>query len=200
MPITSLLWTGVVILISTLLLPPTTSSLRYSAFSTPSAWGRHAPTPTLAPARPIHVVSTLPFFTISDFSAWPPVFFEAGPKCTSPSPILVSMTRVVPTTSTCSTTPLALSRFTASHSTGPCAQHSSMIFALPAFSSTSVMSRLEKREPCRCLMSDGVIGLVIYDQTSKCSPGFSMTILAFEDFSASFLNSLGSCSIEGHVP
>ncbi len=111
------------------------------------------------------------------------------------------MIRVVPWTSTWSIAPPALSLLTASHSTGPWAQHSSTILALPAFSSTIVMSRRANMQPWRCRSSSGVRTLFIAYQTSMDCPGSSTTVFVpGEIFVTIFANSIGSCSISGQVP
>ncbi len=70
--------------------------------------------------------------------------------------MMASMIRVVPSTLTPVVTPPARRRFAASHSTGPLAEHSSIIMALPFASSTSVNTPRQNILPYFRVTSSGL--------------------------------------------
>ena len=96
---------------------------------------------------PNHVVRTSSPSTFSAESPWPPTSADTGPKLSSFSPMVTSMTMESDSMLILSITPPVRRLLTRSHSPGPLDTHFSMIRALPAFSSTRVKNPLQNRGP-----------------------------------------------------
>ncbi len=129
---------GVIMSTVALCAPPSMNPSGYSVRMTSGHCGMHAPTPTLAPAMPDHVVLTSSPSTLSAESPWPPTSADTGPKLSSLSPMTTSITTESDSRRTDSMTPPVRRLLTTSHSPGPLATHFSTMRAFPDFSSTIV--------------------------------------------------------------